>query len=69
MSHNKFTKILFPGGAKGVGAWLVAGVIFGGWQYYEKQRDNTTNIQYKDFHDHNAKIKKQNPIVPADKNQ
>ena len=58
---NNIKKTLFPGGAKGAGAWVVAGVIFGCWTYYENQRDNTTKVNLKDFQSHNAKIKKSNP--------
>tara|TARA_B110000008_G_scaffold264236_1_gene288353 strand:- start:593 stop:781 length:189 start_codon:yes stop_codon:yes gene_type:complete len=54
-------KTLFPGGAKGIGAWVVAGAVFGAWQYYENQRDNSTKVNIQDFREHNDKIKKRNP--------
>ena len=30
MSGN-LKKTIFPGGARGAGAWVVAGVVFGAW--------------------------------------
>ena len=41
-------KTLFPGGAKGIGAWVVAGAVFGAWQYYENQRDNSTEVNIQE---------------------
>lgn len=64
MSGN-LKKTIFPGGARGAGAWVVAGVVFGAWSWYENQRDNSTNVDMKEFQEHNAKIKKRAPVASA----
>ena len=65
MSGN-LKKTIFPGGARGAGAWVVAGVVFGAWQWYENQRDNTTNVDMKEFQEHNSRIRKRAPVVSTE---
>ena len=54
------------GWCKRAGAWVVAGVVFGAWQWYENQRDNTTNVDMKEFQEHNSRIRKRAPVASTE---